>query len=279
VIAIIGILIALLLPAIQAAREAARRCSCLNNMTQLGLAIHSYEFHNETLPPGVTNPMGPIRNEAQGVHTSWIVQILPYIEENVLYRRYDHSAGAYGHANAELRAAGIAPLACPSEREEMLTSDEGAGEPTIAHSSYAGCHHDVEAPIDADNHGLLFLNSKIRFNEIDDGSSKTILLGEKFVDPAGGLGWVSGTRETLRNTSMIEQWRPRFQAAPVSPEDGPKKEPESLFVGGFGSYHPGGVNIGFADGSARFVSETLDKDVLRRLGNRADGEITKPLNW
>src|SRR4249919_24168 len=81
VIAIIGILVALLLPAVQAAREAARRTSCVNNQVQLALAVHSYEFHFETLPPGVTNPTGPIRNEPQGNHVSWIVRILPYMEE------------------------------------------------------------------------------------------------------------------------------------------------------------------------------------------------------
>src|SRR5437773_8386188 len=76
VIAIIGILVALLLPAVQAAREAARRTSCLNNVTQLGLSLHNYEFHFEALPPGVTNADGPIRNEPQGTHVSWIVKVL-----------------------------------------------------------------------------------------------------------------------------------------------------------------------------------------------------------
>src|SRR3954466_1296693 len=75
VIAIIGILVALLLPAVQSAREAARRTSCVNNEVQLALAIHSYEFHFETLPPGVTNPNGPIRNEPNGNHVSWIAGI------------------------------------------------------------------------------------------------------------------------------------------------------------------------------------------------------------
>src|SRR5262245_7955511 len=71
VIAIIGILVALLLPAIQASREAARRSSCLNNLMQLGLACHSYEFNHESIPPGVIDKKGPIRNEAQGQHVSW----------------------------------------------------------------------------------------------------------------------------------------------------------------------------------------------------------------
>src|SRR5215831_18659498 len=94
VIAIIGILVALLLPAVQAAREAARRTTCINNLTQLGLAVHNYEFQFETLPPGVTDVKGPIHNEPQGLHVSWIVKILPYMEELPLSRHFDQSAGA-----------------------------------------------------------------------------------------------------------------------------------------------------------------------------------------
>src|SRR6476646_8785498 len=88
VIAIIGVLVALLLPAVQAAREAARRVSCVNNITQLGLSLHNYEFHYESLPAGVTNPEGPIRNEPQGIHVSWIITILPYLEQNAVYRKF-----------------------------------------------------------------------------------------------------------------------------------------------------------------------------------------------
>src|ERR1044071_6737736 len=107
VIAIIGILVALLLPAIQAAREAARRTSCVNNEVQLALAVHNYEFHFEVLPPGVTNPTGPIRNEPTGNHVSWIVRILPYFEEYTLFRKFDANAGAYAAVNAPVRAASI----------------------------------------------------------------------------------------------------------------------------------------------------------------------------
>ena len=81
VIAIIGILVALLLPAIQASRESARRASCTNNMSQLILAVHDYEAAHEFYPAGTVNPTGPIQNLPNGHHISWIVRILPYIEE------------------------------------------------------------------------------------------------------------------------------------------------------------------------------------------------------
>src|SRR5829696_3130788 len=86
VIAIIGVLIALLLPAVQAAREAARRSQCVNNLMQLGLALHNYESAHEVLPPGVVNPTGPIQNTPHGYHFSWLTQILPYIEQTNVHR-------------------------------------------------------------------------------------------------------------------------------------------------------------------------------------------------
>jgi prepilin-type N-terminal cleavage/methylation domain-containing protein/prepilin-type processing-associated H-X9-DG protein len=265
VIAIIGILIALLLPAVQAAREAARRVSCLNNMSQLNLAIHNYEFHFEALPPGVTNPDGPIRSEPQGQHVSWIVKILPYMEQNALFQRFDQAAGAYAPANAEIRAARVESFICPSDSEPSINDAN-----TVARSSYAGCHHDVEAPINDDNHGLLFLNSKVSYSDIYDGSAYTILIGEARTSREG-LGWVSGTRATLRNTGQLQSGRqPRFANNPEQPRPEPA---DPLEVGGFGSNHAGGVNFSFADGSSRFITNNINPQLLGHLGNRADGEI------
>jgi prepilin-type processing-associated H-X9-DG protein len=134
----------------------------------------------------------------------------------------------------------------------------------------------VEAPIDVDNHGLLFLNSRVRFDEIYDGSTHTLLVGETR-ERADDLGWVSGTRSTLRNTSKIEIPQPQFgQPAPLEEDDTKKDVAESLFVGGFGSHHPGGFNANFADGSTRFITETVDPAIWKLVGNRSDGEIVKP---
>jgi prepilin-type N-terminal cleavage/methylation domain-containing protein/prepilin-type processing-associated H-X9-DG protein len=268
VIAIIGILVALLLPAIQAAREAARRTSCVNNEVQLALAVHSYEFHFETLPPGVTNPTGPIRNEPNGNHVGWLARILPYFEEYTLFRKFDADAGAYAPANAPVRSAEIDCLICPSEPGEISNQDH-----TIARSTYAGCHNDVEAPIDKDNRGLLFLDSKIRYSDIEDGSSKTILLSEKLLGP-DDLGWVSGTRATLRNTGIKPNWADGDRAKSLH-ELAEEAPPNSLFVGGFSSRHPGIINVAFADGSVRAVTDSIDLETFHQLGNRADGQIMK----
>ena len=101
VIAIIGVLVGLLLPAVQQAREAARRCSCANNLTQISLGVHNHEFHLEVFPAGVTDPVGPIRNLAEGQHVGWMVRLLPYIEQRVLARHFDEAAGAYGQSKAK----------------------------------------------------------------------------------------------------------------------------------------------------------------------------------
>ena len=119
VIAIIGILVSLLLPAVQAAREAARRCNCANNVTQLGLAIHNHEFHMEHFPAGVTNPDGPIRSVEEGSHISWIVRILPYMEQQGLYDAIDKRLPIWAQTlpgSTELiRSQQTPTLRCPSD--------------------------------------------------------------------------------------------------------------------------------------------------------------------
>ena len=172
VIAIIGILVGLLLPAVQAAREAARRCQCMNNLAQLGLAVHNHEFATEHLPSGVINPDGPIRNEPIGQHVSWIVQILPFIEQAPLYKNFDQEAGTYAPENLAARRQRILTLLCPSSPNSGYYSAPASEQPA-ALTHYAGCHHDREAPIAADNNGTLFLNSRLRFSEIRDGSSQS----------------------------------------------------------------------------------------------------------
>ena len=210
VIAIIGILIALLLPAVQAAREAARRSQCTSNLSQLGIALHLYQGVYEVFPPGVVNPKGPIRSEPIGYHMSWLAQILPYIEEQVLFDHIDFSQGAYAKKNAPAAAIGVRLFTCPSDggaRYGSWSSSPSAAVPSEdlgprGMSSYAGCHHDVEAPIAADNHGVFFLNSRIRPRDVKDGLSHTLFVGEKGIEP-NDLGWMSGTRATLRNTGAL----------------------------------------------------------------------------
>ncbi|HID78765.1 MAG TPA: DUF1559 domain-containing protein [Planctomycetaceae bacterium] len=295
VIAIIGILIALLLPAVQAAREAARRTQCVNNLVQLGLALHHYESAFEVLPPGSINDTGPIKNEPKGYHMSWLVQILPYIEEAVTFRHIDFSASAYDVKNEPVRTLTIHAFLCPSdnggwsvlqgsELEQNGHEEQSGreGEPPLdlgpalrrAAGNYAACHHDVEASIDVDNHGVMFLNSRVGLRDISDGTTHTIFVGEKIVE-YGDLGWMSGTRATLRNTGSPPNATGTMGVpVPLAP---PRGNP-LLAVGGFSSNHPGGGNFVMGDGAVRFVSESIDPKVFQQLGHRADGKLM-PRGW
>ena len=184
-------------------REAARRSTCQNNVVRLMIALQDYRSAQESLPAGVVNPTGPIRNEAIGMHHGWLEQVLPYIDEGNIYRHIDFSVGVYEPQNADVRKLRRSEFICPSEVDDLLPA-----------SSYAGCHHDVEAPIDADNHGVLFLNSHVTADDIPDGAGHTIFVGEKIVS-ADDLGWMSGTRATLRNTGLRINSPAPNPAAPV----------------------------------------------------------------
>jgi prepilin-type N-terminal cleavage/methylation domain-containing protein/prepilin-type processing-associated H-X9-DG protein len=263
VIAIIGVLIALLLPAVQAAREAARRSQCTNNLTQLILAVQNYDMANRVYPPGTVNEKGPIVNAPDGYHHNWISQTLPYMEELNTYRHIDFGVGVYHENNEQVRKVRIRTLRCPSSP---------AGPSELGFTEYAGCQNHLEAPIDADNHGVFFLNSAVRYEDITDGASHTIFIGEKIVDQDETLGWMSGTRATLRNTGTDINEGLQHHRSPAVPEP-PPADKGQLFVGGFSSHHPGGANFAYGDGSVLFISETIEPSLFQQLAHRSDGEL------
>ncbi|MDA1055058.1 MAG: DUF1559 domain-containing protein [Planctomycetota bacterium] len=190
VIAIIGILVALLLPAVQAAREAARRLNCEKNLEQLILAVHNYEMLHQVYPPGTINATGPIQTLPQGYHHNWMIQLLPYLEQKNADAHIDRLVGVYHPNNMPVRRLDMHIFSCPS-----------APHAHAAYSDYAGVHNDIEAPIDVTNNGTFFLNSRVGYFDLQDGSSNTLFIGEKHTY-AGDLGWMSGTRATLRNTGV-----------------------------------------------------------------------------
>ena len=306
VIAIIGILIALLLPAIQAAREAARRVACVNNMAQLGLAVQTYIEANEALPAGVVNPKGPVNTDPAGYKMSWITQLLPYCEESTTHDHIDFKVGVFDKKNSPVREIAIQTLICPSyggetvlgggmEMDDPFKSEEDTAEsnpnkpPTRgirAISSYAGCHNDVEAPIDETNTGVFILNRQIRPAAITDGLAHTIFIGEKLCDD-DDLGWMAGSRATLRNTGTsinatmpmsgmgMGMGGPGMGGLGMGGMEMGGGGANKLYVGGFGSEHPGVANMVFGDGAVKSVSEGIDPLVLQQYGHRADGKLIK----
>jgi prepilin-type N-terminal cleavage/methylation domain-containing protein len=309
-IAIIGIFIAMMLPAIQAARETGRRAACTSNMTRLALATDGYRSARGYYPAGVADAKAPILSQPTGQHHNWIEKLLPYLDERAVASKIDSNVSVYDPKNAAIRKLWLSELICPSDD---IVAD-------VPHSSYAACHHDVEAPIDANNHGVFFLNSKIKPDDITDGLAYTLFISEKQTEGDGtDLGWLSGTRATLRNTgsplnatgprspiavqadaeekaplalkALEEQRGDSARASDSSPSDSaapppaaPKPKPKSPspwqspnYVGGFGSDHPGGIVIAaFGDESVRNLSDLIDSKVLQLLGNRADGQVIDP---
>ncbi len=296
VIAIIAILIALLLPAVQQAREAARRTQCKNNMMNLALALHNYMMAHEVLPPGTQNPTGPINNQPGGPMNSllpppqsadgfsdgnavaeaalpvdltthrdmgWITQLLPYFEQQNAYHKIDFKTSVYAAENLPVRKHQISMLSCPSDYG-MSSRDE------IALTNYKGSSHDLEAPIDADMNGVLFLNSSIRYEAISDGSSSTIFLGEGVTSWNSSLGWMSGTRATLRNSGAAPN-DSRKNSHMTRGQDFEDENP--MAVGGYSSHHTGGAHFTLGDGSVRFISQNIELTLFQHLANRHDGEL------
>ena len=304
VIAIIGVLVALLLPAVQAVREAARRSSCSNRLSQLIIAVHNYEMAHGCYPAGTLDAAGPVANAPVGYHHNWLIQILPYLEEQNAWKAIDKKVGVYAPQNAAVAASPPPNLTCPS----------GTVPRNANLSCYAGVHHDLEQPIDATNNGVFILNKCIRYDDVTDGASHTLYIGEKLPD-AWDLHWMSGTRATLRNTGMPLNWwtyssglpepgestegiqlpmgydeavgapaaapgsapaDPAAAAAPAAPKPAAPGSP--LYVGGFGSFHPNGTQFARGDGGVQWLSNSIAPTVYQQLGHRRDGKLL-PRDW
>jgi prepilin-type N-terminal cleavage/methylation domain-containing protein len=306
VITIIGILIALLLPAVQAAREAARRTQCSNNLKQIGLAALSHESHHGVFPTGgdkpwptlehyVTNgtPNGPAK---QGL--SWPYQILPYIEQESVYLL---------NSQHKVERVALPFYFCPSRRRPTAVSgrylnDYASATPgtvtrnsdgTVTHlrdsvgSLWGGtdpdASHDIRWTI-SDERSNLFRGIIVRINwwypdeelkggtppvgfgQIRDGASNTMLVGEKCVDPRY---YKSGAWHDDRG--WTDGWDPDVIRSTTF---APKQDKPAISNVGyrFGSAHPGGFHCVLADGSVRRISYGVDRDVFNALGHRQDGQ-------
>ena len=262
---IMAVLIAILLPAVMQCRESARRMQCMNNLKQIGLAIYNYESAHNVFPPGCVNPTGPIRSEAQGYHLSWMVQLLPQLDQQNVFQKLDFAVGAYDEKNSRARMLVMPTYLCPSDFRMPARQ--------AAASSYAGVHNDVEAPIDFDNHGAFVLNLALPRDAFTDGLGNTVFVGEKLLS-GDELGWISGTRATLRNGGHRinhNQHALRTQF-PISPDAAPAEPIQPDFVGGFASAHDGGASFLIGDGSVHFINQHVDEAIFRRVTNRSDGE-------
>ncbi len=314
VIAIIGILVALLLPAVQSAREAGRRAQCANQLRQLGLACLTYENQHKAFPlGGITkaffgigpNPNHNILAEASNLRpgnfgTSWIVQVLPFIEQSNLYDQFDLSASVA--ANEAVARTDIPILYCPTRRNRVREIDDVKMmilNWTAGGTDYGAClgggncwnnavRHDLHTGNLCTGEGGLLMgmfapNDSVRAGDVGDGMSNTILVGElqRLWDPTGGDAGTPGlTGSWIRRT--YDGWaymNATLFATATLPGNDAFANPggiNSNFFEGPGSDHPGGAYLGLADGSVRFVSEHADPVIIQAIGTR-DGTELAPL--
>lgn len=286
VIAIIGVLLGLLLPAVQSAREAARRMACSNNLMQLGLAAHHHHDTYGLLPPAwvaapATVPQG---NIVQGGHGT-IPFLLPFLEQRPLADLYRWDKRAQGPENQPVVMTQLKVVQCPSaEPNRWVTIVE---DPRNYRYGGKGACGDYAGILEIDtrladlglvdrvdnNNGVLTVGFLARLADIRDGSSQTILMAECAGRPAlwragrradgvaeGGV-WASGM-------GMFGQGSTPDGTAKLGPCAINCTNDREVY-----SFHPGGANAVFADGSVQFLNATLDIRIFARLVTRAGGEV------
>jgi len=176
VIAIIGILVSLLLPAVQSARESARRAQCSNNLKQVGLALHGFHGAQNAFPSGVITADDNFRD---GLHSGFTL-LLPYLEKQNLHQAYDFNSSWRSENNLALAQSRIELLLCPSSEHQVPQDGGVPGAPTDYAFSKGPLAYLCE---EATSSGMFDVNSRVRFAEITDGTSHTFALGEAASNP------------------------------------------------------------------------------------------------
>ena len=269
VVAIIAVLIALLLPAIQSAREQARRAQCVNNLLQLGLAMGNYASTHSVLPPGVVNDKGPIVEPARGYHHGWAVQILPFIGQSNIYRRFNFDESVYAASNMTARDVHVSTFLCPSDGSAR--PDQLRGLPSRRRGADRGRQSRrplPEQPRPVRRHHRWAGPDDPAWESCDQGDAAVagLGLGDECHAPQHRA---SAQRSHRRSTRCLQEHRrnsreaERFAAMTQMAEDGVLPVD---FVGGFSSWHPLGVNFLFCDGSVRFLKNSIDRARLSASG-------------
>jgi prepilin-type processing-associated H-X9-DG protein len=261
VIAIIGILIALLLPAVQAAREAARRAECTNNLKQIGLALHNYHDTYKTFPSGNINTTSI---------NAWAL-ILPFMEQMNVYKKWDFRLNIDHANNVEAKKSPVAGYFCPSRPRNIypLVSGNNAMGDYALSSGTSNVHY---SPPITSFKGIFNTDSRCGFQDITDGSSNTAAVGEKRI---------SNTASQYPKINMNTHYRwgyhglrsMNFQMNKDVVINGTETWNDTY--ANFGSDHPGGGNFLVADGSVRFLAETIEFATYQNFGDKADGKVLK----
>jgi len=330
VIAIIGILVALLLPAIQAARESARRMSCQNNLKNIGLACLNYESALGQLPPGST--IAKNRHPSHGF--SWQMIVMPYIEGASIHANFSTKVGQYIAIEgkdpdlydreffAEINALGVEFYQCPSDdsnelldkyNKEMAASSyagiAGSGASRAPDNSpesratfqFYGSLTDTSGAVNYD--GVFSMGSKARFREVVDGTSNTLMIGERWYGMRAwtiGAYWTAGIGTGFNKKPPEGAWFGQYTFAfknidrrypinasldrvgylfnhkngedrPNMPDNASKSMGTNNLL--FGSFHPSGANFVYVDGSVHFLPDDIDLDIYEALASKNGEEL------
>jgi prepilin-type N-terminal cleavage/methylation domain-containing protein/prepilin-type processing-associated H-X9-DG protein len=285
VIAIIAILIGLLLPAVQKVREAASRMKCMNNLKQIGLGMQNYHSAYQALPPGyVATANDPGTSPGWG----WAAIILPYMEQGILYNQIDFTQPV--ESSPAIQTV-LKIYLCPSDQVTpaafTISSPTGAFVCTAAPSSYAATvGQDASEVDDPTGDGLFYRNSRVRLEDITDGTSQTVMVGDRAWCQTNGI-WAGVPTGAVTQAGSRNTWPSATGPAQAlilvhnnwinitTDADGGLDD--------FSSNHTGGVNLLFADGSVHFLRSITADGQERRdfwaLGTRAGGEVVATLHY
>ena len=282
VIAIIAVLIGLLLPAVQKAREAASRASCLNNLKQIGLGLHNYHAAYGHFPAGYTSAAASVNGDGLGPGWGWATHLLPFMEQDPLFRSIYLSKDIADPANAAARTTSLKSYLCPSDFPRTPTFDAVAEGGTVicpvAFSNYAGVGGLYEVTDNPDvNTGVLLRNSRYRVTDILDGASNTLMVTERHSGQSPMTTWTGAVTGAV-NPPLVpgyeEEGPPTLVLINLG-EAADRRTPNNPLghVEDASSRHVGGVNALFGDGSVRFVPNAINPATWAALGTRDGGEV------
>ncbi|MCI0740754.1 MAG: DUF1559 domain-containing protein [Gemmataceae bacterium] len=269
VVAIVGLLTALIVPAVQKARDAANRVQCQNNLRQIGLASHQYHDAKRSLPPGCWTKAADYR------FLSWQARLLPWLEQQGLWRKTEAAFVAdwrfWSPAHVETRTTIVSVFVCPAHGQTMANPQP--------ENTFAATTHYLGVSGAKDGSGVLFTNSRLRFADVVDGTSQTLLAGERPPSFDQRFGWwyagVGQMTDGSLDTHLAAVQYNQTLRAPICPEGpyryGPGSVSNLCDMFHFWSLHSGGANFLFVDGSVRFLPYSA-AGIMPALATRAGGE-------
>jgi prepilin-type N-terminal cleavage/methylation domain-containing protein len=277
VIAIIGVLVGLLLPAVQAAREAARRAQCSNNLRQVGLGLTNYESGFRRLPRGWVD-----NNASARPGWGWAYSVLPFLEWNNLHSQIDQRFDTTSPTNQAFLLSVVPTFICPSDPTDTTFEigeedahghhhgghnvDEGHKLFRMAKSNYIGVFGTLEIGDHLyEGDGVFFGNSSIRLQDIVDGLSNTMIVGERGSRLGGSVwhGWIHEAAEAPARFLGSTDHTPNSPAAHFDD---------------FSSFHTTGAHFIFGDCSTRMISDSIDLNIYQALATRRGGEVVGTLD-